>query len=179
MANRLVPVTTTVYLGLGSNMGDREAELRTALCRLTSRDLRVTRVSSVYETEPMYKQDQPAFLNAVVEADTELFPMRLLLRVANLELDMGRRREIKNGPRNIDIDVLLFGNAVVDLPALQIPHPRFQERRFVLEPLAELAPGLRHPTLGKTVIELLALLPAGGVRRTDIRLTAPLDVRQK
>jgi len=179
MANRPVPVTKSVYLGLGSNVGDREAELRSAVRRLTSRDLRVTRVSSVYETEPMYKQDQPAFLNAVVEAETELYPMRLLLRVANLELDMGRRREAANGPRNIDIDVLLLESSIVDMPALQIPHPRLHERRFVLEPLAELAPGLKHPKLGKTVTELLALLPAAGVRRTDIRLVAPLDIRQK
>ena len=169
----------TVYLGLGSNVGDREAELRTAIRKMNSHELRVKRVSSVYETEPMYNPDQGPFLNAVVEAETKLFPMRLLLRVANIELDMGRKREVLNGPRNIDIDVLLFGSAVVKMPALQIPHPRLHERRFVLEPLAELAPGLRHPVLDKTVAELLSVLPAGGTRKTDIGLASALDIRQK
>ena len=168
-----------VYLALGSNLGDREAELRTAIRKLNSRDLRITRVSSVYETAPMYKEDQPAFLNAVVEAETQLFPMRLLLRTANIEMEMGRRRNVKNGPRNIDVDILLFGNAVVESATLVIPHPRMHERRFVLEPLAELAPDLRHPALKMTVKELLAAVPFGGVRRTDVGLQTALDVGQE
>ena len=163
-------MTRTIYLALGSNMGDREAELHTAIRKLNSDDLRITRVSPVYETAPMYKTDQPAFLNAVVEAETELYPVRLLLRVANVELDMGRERGVRNGPRNIDIDILLYGSEIVDAKGLQIPHPKLHERRFVLEPLAELAPGLRHPASGQTVEELLAALPAGGVRRTAIVL---------
>lgn len=170
---------TTVYLALGSNLGDRAAELRAAIRNLESRDLRIVRVSSVWETAPMYLENQPQFLNAVVEAETQLYPMRLLLRVANIELEMGRKRDVANGPRNIDIDVLLYGSSVVDLPALQIPHPRLHERAFVLQPLAELAPGLRHPKMDKSVSELLAAVPAGGVRRTDIRLAAPLNVGQE
>ena len=169
----------TVYLALGSNVGDRESELNTALRKLQARDLHVSRVSSVYETAPMYKEDQPAFLNAVVEAETTLYPMRLLLRIANVEREMGRKRSLKNGPRTIDIDILLFGTAVVDVPSLHIPHPRMHERRFVLQPLAELAPGLRHPVLNKTIAELLAAVPAGGVRRSDVRLAAALDVGQQ
>jgi 2-amino-4-hydroxy-6-hydroxymethyldihydropteridine diphosphokinase len=171
-------VTTTIYLGLGSNLGDREAELRTAIRRLNSSGLRVTRVSSLYETEPMYLEDQPAFLNAVIEAETELYPVRLLLRVANIELDMGRERGIRYGPRKIDIDILLYGSEVVEAKALHIPHPRLHERRFVLEPLAELAPGLRHPVSGKTIEELLAALPPGGVRRAGALLAGPLDIGQ-
>jgi 2-amino-4-hydroxy-6-hydroxymethyldihydropteridine diphosphokinase len=169
----------TVYLGLGSNTGNREAELRTAIRKLNSPDLRVKRVSSVYESTPMYREDQPHFLNAVVEAETALFPMRLLLRVANIERDMGRRRLRPKGPRNIDIDILLFGQFTLHTPQLQIPHPGMAERRFVLEPLAELSPDLRHPVLKRTVRELLAAVPPGGVHRTDIRLAAALDIGQK
>jgi 2-amino-4-hydroxy-6-hydroxymethyldihydropteridine diphosphokinase len=172
-------VTKTVYLALGSNTGDREAELRTAIRKLNSRDLQITRASSVYETAPMYKEDQPAFLNAVVEAETELFPMRLLLRIGNIEREMGRKRSLRNGPRNIDLDILLFGNAVVNTPSLHIPHPRMHERWFVLQPLAELAPDLRHPVLHKTVSELLSTVPRGGVRRNDIGLATTLDVGQQ
>ena len=169
----------TVYIGLGSNVGDREAELRRALRLMESPDLRIKRVSSVYETVPMYKEDQGKFLNAVVEAKTTLFPMRLLLRLQNIERTMGRRRTVRNAPRNIDIDVLLFGTHTVETSSLTIPHPGVVERRFVLEPLAELAPDLRHPITKQTISELLLALPVGGVRRTDIRLAAPLDVGQE
>jgi 2-amino-4-hydroxy-6-hydroxymethyldihydropteridine diphosphokinase len=172
-------VSKVVYLGLGSNVGDREAELRRALRLMEGYDLRVKRVSSVYETAPMYETDQPPFLNAVAEATTTLFPVRLLLRLQQIERTMGRRRAVRNGPRNIDLDILLFPGHVVDTPTLRIPHPRLAERRFALEPLAELAPDLRHPVDKKTVAELLAAVPAAGVHRTDIRLTAPLDVGQK
>jgi 2-amino-4-hydroxy-6-hydroxymethyldihydropteridine diphosphokinase len=168
----------TVYLGLGSNSGDREMELRTAIRKLHSRDLKITRVSSVWESTAMYHQDQPDFLNAVVEAETTLFPMRLLLRVANIEREMGRRRIVRYGPRNIDIDILLFGNAVVKMPQLEIPHPGIAERRFVLEPLAELAPDVRHPVTKQTIRDLLAAVPPGGAHRSEFRLTVPLDVSQ-
>jgi 2-amino-4-hydroxy-6-hydroxymethyldihydropteridine diphosphokinase len=168
----------TIYLGLGSNSGDRELELRTAIRKLHSHDLKISRVSSVWESAPMYRQDQPDFLNAVVEAETTLFPMRLLLRIANIERDMGRRRLLRYGPRNIDIDILLFGDSVVRTPQLEIPHPRITERRFVLEPLAELAPDLRHPVTKQTVRELLAAIPAGGLRPSEFQLSVPLDVSQ-
>lgn len=164
-----------MYFGLGSNQGDREAALRAALLRLHTPDFRIVRVSSVYETAAMYLENQPPFLNAVAEAETSLFPMQLLTRISRAEREMGRRRTVRNGPRVIDIDVLLFGNFVISAPRLTVPHPRLQERRFVLEPLAELAPGLRHPITRKTMQELLAGTLGQTVRRVDVVLAAPLD----
>jgi 2-amino-4-hydroxy-6-hydroxymethyldihydropteridine diphosphokinase len=163
-------VTKVVYLGLGSNLGKREAELARAIALIDSADLAVKRVSSVYETAPMYKPDQRKFLNAVIEAETILFPVQLLHRLQSIERRMGRLRTVRNGPRNIDIDILLFGRFVVNTETLIIPHPGVPERRFVLEPLAELAPDLRHPVIKRTIRELLSALPAGGVRKTDVRL---------
>jgi 2-amino-4-hydroxy-6-hydroxymethyldihydropteridine diphosphokinase len=163
-------VTKVVYLGLGSNLGKREAELARAIALIGSPGLTVKRVSSVYETAPMYKADQRKFLNAVVEADTILFPVQLLHRLQEIERKMGRLRTMRNGPRNIDIDILLFGRFIVQTETLIIPHPGVPERRFVLEPLAELAPDLRHPVIKRTIREMLAAVPAGGVRRTEIRL---------
>jgi len=158
----------TAYLALGSNIGDREANLREALARLEAADVRVTRKSSIYETEPRYVRDQPEFLNAVVEAETGLFPLQLLKRARKIEKEMGRQRVTPNGPRNIDIDILFYGKSVIDAPELQVPHPRIAERSFVLEPLAEIAPQLRHPLTGKTASEMLAALEPQGVRRLDI-----------
>jgi len=154
----------TVYLSLGSNIGDREGNLRDAIKRLAAPDLRVLRVSAVYETEPMEVTDQPWFLNLVVEAETTLFPVQLLSRIAKIERAMGRVRTRANGPRTLDIDILLYGNAVVRTRDLQIPHPRMAERRFVLAPLADLAPTLRHPVLGKSIKELLDGLSGQAVR---------------
>jgi 2-amino-4-hydroxy-6-hydroxymethyldihydropteridine diphosphokinase len=165
-----------VYLSLGSNLGDREAELRTALAKLQSHDLQIERVSSLYETEPVEVRDQPQFLNLVVEARTSLYPMRLLLRIANVEREMGRKRSTPKGPRNIDIDILLFGRFIVDTPQLQIPHPRMVERRFVLEPLAELSPDLRHPVTRRTMREILAKAPDQRVRRLPAPLELPFDL---
>lgn len=155
----------TAYLGLGSNVGDREAALREAVRLLASADLRVARVSSLYETEPMYVTGQPRFLNQVAEIETSLMPMQLLSRVLGVERELGRTRRLAKGPRSIDIDVLLFGRFVVESPRLVVPHPGLHERRFALEPLAELNPELRHPVLKKTVRELLAGLGEQGVRR--------------
>ena len=146
------------YLALGSNLGEREENLREALRRLECEKLCVARVSSIYETEPMYVADQPWFLNLVAEVDTDFFPMQLLSRIGRVEQEMGRRRVQPNGPRTIDIDILLYGAFVVSTPKLAIPHPRMTERRFVLEPMVELVPELRHPVLKKSMRELLAAM---------------------
>jgi 2-amino-4-hydroxy-6-hydroxymethyldihydropteridine diphosphokinase len=153
------------YLALGSNLGDREQNLRRALELLETSDIHVLRRSSIYETEPRDVRDQPWFLNMVVEVNTGLFPMQLLARIQKIEREMHRTRTTAKGPRTIDVDILLFGKFVVDSRALQIPHPRITERRFVLEPLAELAPQLRHPSSLKPIHELLATLKGQIVRR--------------
>jgi 2-amino-4-hydroxy-6-hydroxymethyldihydropteridine diphosphokinase len=155
----------TVYLGLGSNLGDREAMLRAAVRALESPRLRIRRVSPVYETEPVDVSGQHWFLNQVAEAETDLFPLQLLHRTAKVEAQLGRRRLAPMGPRTIDIDILLYGNSIVTTPALEIPHPRFRARRFVLAPLADLAPELRDPVTRKTVRELLGELRGQAVRR--------------
>jgi 2-amino-4-hydroxy-6-hydroxymethyldihydropteridine diphosphokinase len=155
----------TVYLGLGGNLGDRERTLRSAIEALNAPDLRVLRVSPVYETEPVDVREQPWFLNLVVEAETSLFPMQLLARAMKVERALGRRRVTPKGPRTIDIDILFYGNAVIDSPQLTVPHPRAAERRFVLAPLADLAPGFRHPVLRRTMGELLDAAPEQVVRR--------------
>ena len=145
------------YLALGSNIGDREKMLASALEKLQGSGLTVKRASSVYETEPMYVREQRPFLNMVIEVETELFPMMLLSRIQKVELALGRKRgSIENGPRTIDIDILFYGGSTVRSAKLEIPHPRLHERRFVLEPMAELAPEFRHPGLRKTMRELLA-----------------------
>jgi len=137
---------------------------------LESAGVRIARQSSVYETEPRDIRNQPWFLNAVIEIETILFPLQLLHRVLKVEKEMGRRRIIAKGPRNIDIDILLYGNFVISTEALTVPHPRLDERRFVLEPLAELAPDLRHPVHRKAIRELLAATAGQIVRRTGIEL---------
>ncbi|MGH9660621.1 MAG: 2-amino-4-hydroxy-6-hydroxymethyldihydropteridine diphosphokinase, partial [Bryobacteraceae bacterium] len=129
----------TVYLSLGSNLGDREMHLQGAIDGLAAAGVRVLRVSPVYETAPVGGETQPWFLNAVVEAETELMPMQLLARMQRIEHAFGRRRRAPNTPRTLDIDILLFGKTtIVDSARLTMPHPRFHERRFVLAPLADL-----------------------------------------
>jgi len=154
-----------VYLGLGSNIGDRAENLRQALELLETPRLHVTRTSSTYETAPIDYTAQASFLNLVAEAETELLPMQLLKHVMDVERQMGRKRLIPKGPRVIDVDILLYGNFKVTSPQLEIPHPRMTERRFVLEPLAELAPELRHPVTRKSMKELLGGVMTQAARR--------------
>ncbi len=154
-----------VYIALGSNLGDRAENLRAAREQVEASDLRVLRESSIYETAPRDVEDQPWFLNQVIECETDLFPRQLLARLQKIEQEMGRKRRIAKGPREIDLDILLFGNAVVKAPDLEIPHPRMLERRFVLEPLAELAPDKRHPGTRRTMREFLARVANQAVRK--------------
>lgn len=149
---------TRVYLSLGSNLGDRAAYLRRALEALGVAGVRVLRVSRVRETEPVDVVDQPRFLNLVAEAETDLEPGELLARAQEIERELGRVRTQPKGPRTIDIDVLLYGSLVMNTPELAVPHPRMAKRRFVLEPLAELAPDLRHPVTDRTAREMLDAL---------------------
>ena len=156
-----------VYLSLGSNVGDREIQLRDSVRRLVANG-RVVAFSSFYETEPVEFTDQAWFLNCVVALETTETPEQLMMALLQIEQQMGRRRIQKKGPRTIDIDILLFDEAIVDSPALTIPHPAMRQRRFVLEPLAEIAPEVRHPVLDKTIRELLEALPAGQIVRRVI-----------
>jgi 2-amino-4-hydroxy-6-hydroxymethyldihydropteridine diphosphokinase len=150
----------TVYLSLGSNVGDRTANLENAISKL-SRLGEVVSVSSFYETEPVEVTAQPWFLNCAVKLHTEKMPKQLLKGILDLEREMGRRRMQNKGPRNIDIDILLFGNSVVETSGLTIPHPALHQRRFVLEPLGEIAPEVRHPVLKNTIREMRDGLPPG------------------
>jgi 2-amino-4-hydroxy-6-hydroxymethyldihydropteridine diphosphokinase len=149
----------TIYLGLGSNLGDRAANLEQAIVQLASAGVETVKRSSLYATEPLGFGPQNWFLNCVVEAVTELMPRQLLRATQQVERDLGRRRLVRNGPRIVDIDILFYGANVISMPDLEIPHPRIAERRFVLIPLREIAPTLRHPTLRCTVAELLAATP--------------------
>lgn len=145
----------TAYLSLGTNIGDRAAHLRGAIERMNAAGIRVVRESSIFETEPLGFEEQPWFLNMAVAVETPLSAEELLKRTQQIEREMGRERRVPKGPRIIDIDILFFGDAVIQTLALEIPHPGMAHRRFVLEPLAEIAPDFRHPSLEKTVSEML------------------------
>ena len=148
---------TTAYLGLGSNVGDREASLNEAVGRLASApSTTILKSSSIYETVPWGFADQPDFLNCVLEIETHLSPLALLGRAKDIEQEVGRRPSWRYGPRLIDVDILLYGNETLQLakPDLQIPHPRMDQRAFVVIPLAELAGDVTHPTLHRTISEI-------------------------
>ncbi len=149
-----------VYLSLGSNVGDRQANLGKAVERL-ERKGRVVSVSSFYETEPVEFTHQAWFLNCAVSVETAETPEQLMATILQIEQEMGRQRVQPKGPRTIDIDILLIGDKVIDSPELTVPHPAMHKRRFVLEPLAEIAPTVLHPILKKTILELLRVLPSG------------------
>ncbi len=152
----------TLYLALGSNLGQRLANLQAAAGALAPQ-VQVLRASRVFQTPPWGFSDQPAFLNQVLEAQTELAPLDLLAHLKSVESNLGRQPTFRNGPRLIDLDILFYGDQVVDLPGLAIPHPRLAERAFVLVPLAELAPGLRHPILGASIGDLLRQVDRQGI----------------
>jgi 2-amino-4-hydroxy-6-hydroxymethyldihydropteridine diphosphokinase len=148
------------YVGLGSNLGDRAGNLLLAVRGMLDAGFVVTRLSSIYETEPVDVTDQPKFLNMVAELRVQLFsPEQTLARLLRIEYALGRRRKVWRGPRLIDLDLLLYGDERSSTEFLQLPHPRLHERRFVLTPLAELAPQLIHPILGRKLCELLAETP--------------------
>jgi 2-amino-4-hydroxy-6-hydroxymethyldihydropteridine diphosphokinase len=164
-----------VYLGLGTNLGDKVKNLREALRLLAATrgsEVTLLAISSLYRTEPVGNPDQDWFLNAAAHIETQLTPRELLNHLLAIEQKLGRVRTVRNGPRSIDLDILLWGDLIVNEDDLVIPHPRMHERLFVLDPLAELAPNLRHPVLGKTVAECRAELALrsgeeAGVERVD------------
>ena len=155
-----------VYIALGSNLGDRATNISRAVEAMNSAGIRVTRQTALYLTEPVGVPGRAHFLNAVVEAETSLMPLQLLHALLKIERELGRRRITPHGPRTIDLDILFYGSSVIRGPELQVPHPRLAERRFVLVPLAEIAPEFRHPVLRKSIAELLAETPD----RSEVRL---------
>ena len=158
-------VEKKVYMSLGSNVGDRAKNLRAAIGELPHAGVAVTRVSSFYETEPVDLREQPWFLNCAAEVETHFDAIMLLRALHEIETKMRSQKLVPKGPRLIDMDILLYGSETIDTPQLQVPHPRMHLRRFVLVPLAEIAPEIVHPTLRRTVKELLEETPDGSVVR--------------
>lgn len=165
-------MSETVYLALGTNLGDRVENLRAALEALLP-TVDIQAASPVYETPPWGYTDQPAFLNMVLQAETNLTPGDLLRELKRTEVELGRQPNFRYGPRLIDLDILFYGSQIVELETLGIPHPRLHERAFVLVPLADLAPDLRHPRLGQTVRDLLASVERGEIRPFEAVVYAP------
>jgi 2-amino-4-hydroxy-6-hydroxymethyldihydropteridine diphosphokinase len=161
-----------VYLSLGSNLGDRERNLTRAMDAIEQEHITVVSRSAIYETEPQDVTQQPWFLNRVVGCETRYFPLQLLNIVQKIERELGRVRSFRRGPRVIDIDILLFGGIVMETAQLAIPHPRMFERRFVLEPLLEIAPDLKHPGTKEALQKLLGRVAGQGMRKfgTQVRV---------
>jgi GTP cyclohydrolase-4 len=149
----LKPQLVTVYLGLGSNLGNRQHNLEKAV-ELLAKEINIIKLSPLYETDPVGYREQPRFLNAVCEAATSLSPEELLSLAKKVEVTIGRIPSFRNAPRPIDIDILFYGNEIINLPELTIPHPRLEERAFVLVPLAQIAPELVHPVTYEVVGEM-------------------------
>ena len=162
---------TVLYLSLGSNIGNRLENLRAAIAALPDAGVRVRRVSKIYETEPVDYLEQDWFLNCVVEAESQLAPAELLRQLRKIEADLGSAKAFAKGPRIIDVDILFYGDAVINSPELQVPHPRMSQRKFVLVPLAEIAPHARHPISGQSAAEMLqSTTDHSDVRLADAKL---------
>ncbi len=155
-----------VYLALGSNLGNRLANLNAAIDNF-SPQMRVMKKSDVYETPPWGFTDQPAFLNQAVKAETYMQPAPLLHHLKRLEVALGRKPGFQNGPRLLDLDILFYDDAILDSPALKLPHPRMHERAFVLVPLADLEPDLIHPVLNTSVSDLLRKVDQSGIQKYE------------
>ena len=160
-----------IYLSLGSNLGDRAANLKKAIQALPEVGVTVLRSSSIYETEPVDFLEQPWFLNCVIEGETSNEPRRLLEGLQAIEGKLGSRKLVPRGPRIIDLDILFYDGAVIHESGMEIPHPRLEQRRFVLIPLAELVSEFRHPASGATAKEMLAATPD----RSEVRIWRPSE----
>lgn len=166
----------TVFLSLGSNLGDRAANLRAGIDGLAAARVRVRKVSSLYETEPKDFLEQPWFLNCVAEAETSLAPLELLRALREIETRLGSKKAFLKGPRLLDIDILLYGDGTIDLPELEVPHPRMLQRNFVLAPLAEITPHLKHPSWP---VDAAGMLEKSTDRSRVKRIESPSSARSK
>jgi len=164
----------SAFVGLGSNLGDRADNMRRAV-ELLRDYAEIAAQSPLYETAPVGYADQGSFLNAVIEIATDMPAHALMAAMRDAEMALGKETPFENGPRTIDLDLLLYGDSVVEVSNLSVPHPRMHERRFVLAPLADIAPDAMHPVLGKTISELLTSLPSDGVELSGERWESPAE----